>query len=368
VTAKATLRDVYNRTIGSAFCNWTMDATSSPASTDVTGTIQRSWTAEQLGFGTHFLSASYDGLIPYASCTSPSINVTVNIPTKVELRLFSDRFVPGYYIVGNGTLFANDSQRMPHQKITIYLDDRIVANLTTDSSGEFAFSIPSEGVTGGTHTLRAAFLHRDVMWRYSEAQLSFVILKYRQGAYPFFPFFPGWNTGPSLEIPYLFFGPNAYYTWLFMLLILVVIVKTLQIRKRRVESARVNPLAMSPLPDSMALEEQAPEAVFSIDALTRSLSADSPNDPNSRIIWYYHGLIEFMRKKRRVTIVDSMTHWEVAKLLKTLGYQKDGVERITVLFEKAYYSGSVLSDIDAVSMSAAMSGLMAPRGGAAGAG
>jgi hypothetical protein len=368
VTAKATLRDVYNRTIGSAFCNWTMDATSSPASTDVTGTIQRSWTAEQLGFGTHFLSASYDGLIPYASCTSPSINVTVNIPTKVELRLFSDRFAPGYYIVGNGTLFANTSQRLPHQEMTIYLDDRIVANLTTDSSGEFAFSIPSEGVPGGTHTLRAAFLHRDVVWRYSDAQLSFVILKYRQGDYPFFPFFPGWQTGPSLEIPYLFFGPNAYYTWLFMLLILGVIVKTLQIRKRRLESLRTSPLSISSLPESMSLEELSPEAPFSVEALTSSLSADGPKDPNSQIIWYYHGLLDFMRKRRRVTIVDSMTHWEVAKLLKTLGYQKDGVERITVLFEKAFYSGNVLSEIDAVSMSAAMSGLMAPRGGAAGAG
>jgi hypothetical protein len=368
VTAKATLKDVYNRTIGSAFCNWTMDTRSSAAITDATGTIQRSWTAEQLGFGTHFLTASYAGLIPYASCTSPSINVTVNIPTKVELRLFSDRFVPGYYIVGNGTLFANTSQRLPHQEITVYLDDRIMANLTTDSNGDFAFSIPSEGVPGGTHTLRAAFLHRDVVWRYSDTQLSFVISKYHQTKYPFFPFFPGWNTGPNLGIPYLFFGPNAYYTWLFMLLILGVIVKTLQIRRRRAESPRANPLATSPLPGGMALEEQAPEAAFSIDALTSSLLAESPKDPNSQIIWYYHGLIDFMRRKRRVTIVDSMTHWEVAKLLKTLGYPKDGVERITVLFEKAFYSGSVLSDVDAVSMSAAMSGLLAPTGGAAGAG
>ena len=368
VTAKATLKDVYGKAIGGAFCNWTTDTTSSAAVTDATGTIQRSWTAEQIGFGTHSLSASYDGRIPYASCASPSVIVTVNIPTKVELRLFSDTFAPGYYIVGNGTLFANDSQRMPHQEMTIYLDDNIVINVTTDPSGEFAFSIPSEGVPGGTHTLRAAFLHRDVVWRYSDAQLSFVISKLHQVKYPFFPFFPGWQTGPNLEIPYLFFGPNAYYTWLFMLLILVVIVKTLQIRKRRVESARANPLARSPLPDSMALEELAPEAAFSVEALTSSLGADSPKDPNSQIIWYYHGLLDFMRKKRRVTIVDSMTHWEVAKLLKTLGYQKDGVERITVLFEKAFYSGSVLSEVDAVSMSAAMSGLMAPTGGVARAG
>jgi hypothetical protein len=368
VSARATLKDVYNRTIVGALCKWTMDATGSTAVTDATGTIRSSWTAEQLGFGMHSLSASYDGLIPYASSASPSISVTVNIPTKVELRLFSEKFVPGYYVVGNGTLFANDSQRMPHQRITVYMDGQIVANLTTDSIGEFAFSIPSEGVPGGTHTLRAAFLHRDIIWRYSDAQLSFEISKYHQGQYPFFPFFPGWQTGPTLEIPYLFFGPNAYYTWLFMLLILGVIIKTLQVRKRRIELARTNPLAVSPLPDGMASEELTAEPAFSLDALGSRASAEGAKDPNSQIIWYYHGLIDFMRKKRRVTIADSMTHWEVAKLLKTLGYQKDGVERITVLFERAFYSGIVLSEIDAVSMSAAMTGLMAPRGGAASAG
>ena len=216
--------------------------------------------------------------------------------------------------------------------------------------------------------MRAAFLHRDVMWRYSDSQVSFIMGKVRQTKYPFFPFFPGWQTGPDIDVTYLFFGPNAYYTWLFMLLILAVIVKTLQIRKRRAESPIPNPLAISPLPDSMASEDLGPVAAFSVDDVTRSLPAESAKNPNSQIIWYYHSLIEFLRKKRRVTIVDSMTHWEVAKLLKTLGYQKDGVERITVLFEQAFYSGSVLSDVDAVSMSAAMSGIMGPRGGAAGAG
>ena len=359
VMATATLRDVYNRTVGGATCNWTMDTTRSTSVTNSAGTIQRSWTAEQLGFGTHFLSVSYDGLIPYASSVSPTINVTVNIPTKVDLRLSSSTLAPGDHIAGSGTLFANDSQRLPHQVITIYLDDYMVINVTTDSNGDFAFSIPSKGVSSGTHTLRAAFLHRDVMWRYSDAQLSFNISNPHQAKHPFFPKF---------DIADLFFGPNAYLTWLFLLLIIAVIIRTLQIRKRRAKSPRTNPLRTKPLLESRALEERAPEDAFSFDDLAGSLLAETPKDPNSQIIWYYHGLIEFMRNKRRVTIVDSMTHWEVAKLLKTLGYPKEGVERITVLFEKAFYSGRVLSEVDAVSMSAAMSGLMAPRGGAAVAG
>jgi len=359
VTATGTLKDIYNRTIGGATCRWMMDTTSSTSITNANGTIQRSWTAEQLGFGKHFLIASYDGGIPYASSASPTINVTVNIPTRVELRLTSNALAPGDHIVGSGTLFANDSQRLPHQVITIYLDDYRVINVTTDSSGNFAFSIPSNGVSSGTHTLRAAFLYRDVKWRYSDAQLSFNISNPHQAKHPFFP---------RIDPVDLFLGPYAYLTWLFLLLIIAVIVRTLQIRKRRAKSPQPNPLVAKPLFESRALEERMPVGAFSFDDLARSLPAETPKDPNSQIIWYYHALIDFMRKKRRVTIVDSMTHWEVAKLLKTLGYQKDGVERITVLFEKAFYSGRVLSEVDAVSMSAAMSGLMAPKGGAAVAG
>ena len=368
VTASATLKDVYGRAIGGASVDWTVDSSQIGGVTDATGTFHRSWTAQELWFGSHSLSASYDGHLPYASSTSDTIVVTVNIPTKVELKLFSDQFAPGYYIVGNGTLSANQSQRMPHQQITIFLDDNVVLNVTTDSRGEFAFSIPSDGVPGGTHTLRAAFLHRDIIWRYSDAEVSFVLGKYHQGKYPFFPFFPGWHTGTNLEIPYVFFGPYAYYTWLFILLILGAIIKTLQIRKRRLEEASANPLAVAPLTDAVSAYAAAPEAAFSMEALEGRLPLEGPMDPNGQIIWYYHGLLDFLRKKRRVTIADSMTHWEVAKLLKTLGYPKEGVERITVLFEKAFYSGRVLSDDDAVSMSAAMSGLMISRGGAASAG
>ncbi len=363
VTATLTLKDVYGRAIDGARVNWSMDLARTEDVTDASGRIMRFWSADDLGFGEHLLSASYVGQLPYASTSTPVVSITVNIPTHIEIELFSATFAPGYFIVGNGSLAANESDRLAGQAITILLDGTVVLNATTDESGEFAFSISSEGLAGGTHTLKAQFLHRDVKWRYSDAEVDFTIGKYRHSKYPFLPFFPGWQTGPSLQIPYLFFGPYAYYTWLFMLLILGVIVKTFQIRRSRVEEEAKSPLAVTPLADAN-IPGPGPEVPFSVETLEAMLPSGGPSDPNGKIVWYYHGLLDFLRKKRRVGIEASMTHWEVARLLNALGYSKEGVERVTLLFEKAFYSGRVLAEDDAVGMSSALSKLIVPKGGA----
>jgi hypothetical protein len=53
-----------------------------------------------------------------------------------------------------------------------------------------------------------------------------------------------------------------------------------------------------------------------------------------------------------------MTHWEVARILKALGFPVRPVERATILFEEALYSGESLSDEDAVMMSTALTDLV----------
>ncbi len=363
-TATLTLKDVYGRAIEGAAVNWTMDLTHVGDTTDVKGEAVRRWAARDLGFGSHSLSAEYVDQLPYASNSSETIAITVSIPTHIELELFADTFASGYFIVGHGYLWANASDRLPGQTITLLLDGGVVLNATTEADGEFSFSISSEGLSGGTHVLKGEFLYRDIIWRYSYGEAAFTIGKPHQGGYPFWPFFPGWQTGPPLEIPYLFFGPYAYYTWLFMILVLGVIIKTFQIRRRKVTEASKNPLAGAPLPGEAGLGAAGPEAPFSVESFERSLLAGGPNDPNGKIVWYYRGLLEFLRGKRRLPIEDSMTHWEVARLLSTLGYPKEGVLRVTVLFERAFYSGKPMSEDDAVGMSAAMSGLMIPKGGA----
>ncbi len=368
LTATANLTDVYGDHVGNALCTWSMDGASFEATTSTGGTIRHTWPAGQLGLGRHLLGASYAGVLPYASCSSSAVIVTVNIPTTIRLALLSNRFAPGHYLVGNGTLLANDSEPIPNQRIALAIDGHQVVNVTTDSAGSFAFSISSNGLTRGTHKLRAEFLGKGTMWRYSEANASFVIMSITQGAYPFLPFFPGWGGGIPESMPYLFFGPGAFYTWMFMLLVLGAIVMTLRVRKQRVASALASPLATVPLARAEATEEPGPESVTLTDMLASVPSPGGHADPNGRIIWYYNGLLDFLRRRRLVTISDSMTHLEVARLLKSLGYQKDIVEMATSLFERAFYSGTVLSDADVVSMSNATTEMIARKGGATGAG
>ena len=359
VTATLTLKDVYGRAIPNATCELEFADLVDQATTDSSGSIAMSWTGLDLGFGNHLFSASYVGVLPYASSASEVHALSVSIPTHMSLELFSLKFVPGYYIVGVGKLYANETQTLPGQKIALYIDGQLMMNVSTDDNGQFAISIPSTGLMGGTHTLRASFSEHGIVWRYCDADVSFIITKLRRGQYPFFPFFPGWHIGPPEEIVYLFFGPYAYYFWLLMLVVLAIIVKTLQTRRARAKAPKDLTVA-TPLED-IAIAAAAESAISLAEHPEDwpSSAADSPRDPNGRIVWLYNMLLEFLRRKRKVTITDDMTHWEVARLLRSLGYPRDSVDRVTILFEKAFYSGAVLSDVDSVGMSVAMDGLRA---------
>jgi hypothetical protein len=87
-------------------------------------------------------------------------------------------------------------------------------------------------------------------------------------------------------------------------------------------------------------------------------AADGPTDANERIVWYYQRLLAFLSAKANIAIKTSMTHWEVAKILKILGFPVKPVDRATLLFERALYSGVSLTDDDAVMMSTALTDLV----------
>lgn len=368
VTVSGILVDVNEEPIGGGSCRIVMDSVESGIVTDTDGTFKATWSGSDLWFGQHFVQAFYDPELPYSASQSRILQITVSIPTKMTFGLFSEKFRPGYFIVGSGTLVSNETDPLGGQTVTIFIDDVYIENVTTQSSGEFAIAIPVGDLERGSHIIRASFQYRDPMWRYCEAEDTFVITSLKPSPYPFFPFFPGWEGGPIERFPYLFFGENAYYTWLFIIIVVAVLVKAVQSRRaKRKEISKELLVEEAPIgalePDLIA------QAMAEGDKMFDSLLLHSPSDPNGRIVWYYNSLIAFLTRRRKITIADSMTHWEVAKLLKSLGFPADNVEKVTVLFERAFYSGSLLNDLDSVSMSVAMDALRGRKvGGGAPAG
>jgi len=83
-----------------------------------------------------------------------------------------------------------------------------------------------------------------------------------------------------------------------------------------------------------------------------------PATPNDRIVWYYQRLINFLTRRENLSLRASMTHWEVARMLKAIGYPTNPVDDITMLFERALYSGLDLSDHETVQMSTSMTNLI----------
>jgi hypothetical protein len=324
--------------------------------TDVGGMTNFTWQASEMGFGTHNVSASYPGRLPYAPDQSADLVITVNIQTTIYLRMSTARLSEGQQIVGNGTLFANRSTPMQGQIITLFIDGVERGNVTTDVSGMFTFTIPPTNLSRGAHELRAAFLHREAIWRYSEATGRFIILSPIGAKHPLFP---GWDI--KITIPTLFFGKYAYYTWLLVLLAVGVTIKTMLARRSRAEKEmpglnRVRKLRPEPTPrKGLGID------YFALESGTRPAS---PHDPNEMVVQYYNRLLGFLRRKRRIAIPDSMTHRELASFLQSIGYSRTHVQRVTDLFEKAMYSGSRISEDEAIRMTTDVSRIVGEsRGG-----
>jgi hypothetical protein len=287
------------------------------------------------------------------------VTVTIDIPTNVTLNLFAKRFFISQYVLGNGTLVENGTTPIPGERITISVDGIVVANSTTDLEGVFAFAILAGSFSAGTHILKAAFLHREIVWRYSEAEAPFSIYTQRPGNYPFFPVIPGWGGGGIPEtIPYIFFGEYAYITWLLILALIGTGIRILQARRKARTTERIAAQEVVSFLDEQ--KTPASVAVQGTGEATPDIFADASHimSPNERIVRYYRNLLGFLRGKRNIGLRDSMTHWEVASLLKSLGYPFPHVDKATLLFEQALYSGSTLTDSETVQMSAALGHLI----------
>ena len=354
-TVNCQLRDVLDYPLKNGSCTLTVDETTFQFFTDEEGAYEQVFNTADLGLGNHSIQASYEGVIPYASSSSEIISIIVNIPTTVELNLFATRLARGFYLVGNGTLVANDSEPLIVKKITIFIDGKETVNVTTYANGEFAFAIETGEMTVGTHSIRAVLLYRDSMWRYSEDEKTFTLyVPQPTQKYPFWPYIPGWGgISPPQDFADIFFGKYAYYTWLLIVIAIGISIKTLQIRKmRREREAKELPEkieALEPVIEELDIEERErrPEEI----ALEAKRALEALSNPNDRIVWYYNQLMKFLRRDRSISIMESMTHWEVARLLRALEYPFSIVERVTMLFERALYSGTALSVADTEVMS-----------------
>jgi hypothetical protein len=355
----AHLQDKEERPVPNALCYIVAGAVNFSFTTNAVGDHTSYWNASELGYGVHAFQAFYVGALPYAPSSSDIVTVTIDIPTNVTLNLFAKRFFISQYVLGNGTLVANGTTPIPGERVTISVDGIVVANSTTDLEGVFAFAFLASSFEKGTHILKAAFIDREIVWRYSEAEAPFSIYTQRLVNYPFFPVIPGWGGGGIPEtIPYIFFGEYAYITWLLILALMGTGIRILQARRRTRTTEGIAAQEVVSFLDEQ--KTPAPAAAEGIREATTDIFADASHivSPNERIIRYYRNLLGFLRGKRNIGLRDSMTHWEVASLLKSLGYPFPHVDRATLLFEQALYSGSTLTDTETVQMSAALGHLI----------
>lgn len=342
---EVTLHDVRGDPVPDVEVSLAIDDIVGDVSLDLQGRYATSYLAVDLGIGTHTLDAEYGGGIPYAPCSSSTVTVTIDIPTSIELTLFSDNVYRGYHIVGEGVLNAETLESIDGMQIALLIDGFPVQNTTTDENGVFAFAIPTESIAVGDHVLKAEFSPEDAMWRHSEDEVEFrIYTTERTAKYPFWPIIPGWgNLGAPPEVAYnFFFGDYAYFGWLVIIGTIVVAVKT--VRKRREALARRARLA------SVGHYLDSDDSAFGGSNARPGSGADPfdlvepPEAPNERVVWSYNYLLRSLVRNRRLQIGASMTHREIAGMLVAFGYPVNLVNKATNLFEMARYSGIPMTE------------------------
>ena len=364
IIASMGLRDVDDIGLGGAICSLVVDGSESAFVTDSNGEYGRQWNASEFSYGAHDVSVHYEGVLPYDSSSSRIAYFVVNIPTTTDLSLTSTRIYIGHSIVGNGTLLANGTEALQDQTVTLYVDGRQVANVTTNSDGEFHFLLAASSVGSGSHTILASFQYRDEIWKYSQDEKGFSVYVQKKVEYPFFPFIPGWGGGGVSEtFPELFIGEHAYYAWLLILALVFIVVRVLQTRRK--ERSRKVPFAVNLESIDKVVQPEQPSVPVTEDVFASEIMREegSPKNPNERVALYYRNLIIFLARKRNIPVKASATHWELARLLWSLGYPRNATERATILFERALYSGRNLTDEDVVLMSSALSDIVSVRKG-----
>ena len=353
INVNVTLKDVYGIPLQTTPVNLTVSDSMTSLTTDELGRAEWSTTAGNIGFGTQSIYGRYDGGVPYAASQSPTVLVTVNIETSLDLTLVSETLVHGDYIAisGYGILVANGSEPIRDQTITISIDGRFAQDVTTNAEGEFAFSIDNTDLTVGHHAVTAELRYKDVAWRYSSDTESFSIVAMKPFKYPFWPYIPGWqDLGPSRGYPDMFFGPSGYIMWLFLILVLAAIVKSLQVR-RAIALRRMAKERLASMSESFEVPTAAsPPAAAPTFGSAASMGSEAPEEPNALVIWYYNRLMRFLVGKVRIGIIPTMTHREIATMLWKVGYPFKAVDRITMLFEKAMYSGTKTTEPETESM------------------
>ena len=153
LSAQAQLKDLRGDIVAGAACHYSLDVSVFDFYTDAYGEHEFARSASDLGFGAHSIQALFEGELPYAPSSSAVNWFEVTIPTNITLETTSSRIFTGYYLVGTGMLFANSTQALPDQQITLSVDGIAVDNVTTDSEGQFSFSISTEDLAIGAHAL-----------------------------------------------------------------------------------------------------------------------------------------------------------------------------------------------------------------------
>ena len=360
-TVAGILRDYVGSGLAEQVVSATVDTMIFDFVTDDSGYFDVPIVTNNLGFGSHNLSARYPGNSTHQGSSTPIYEFLLKYSAQLTLEVSGDEFEIGEDIRFNGTFTNISDEPIGAETIRLIVDDRYFTSTVTLDNGTFVIASDSEDIGKGDHV---AFVEHDgigTIWFYTKSnEVVFTITdKESPNIFPgvdtnpkdFFDAIKDFFTGTFLDfLKDLFFGELAWLAWIILIIIIVLayfVYKKLRERvwakrlrdigsqktpvfEAKIVKEKVRPLSTLPATQSKKLMKATLWRL--IDSLLGSMS------PKDAVVIGYQKFLQFLVTDRNASVDNSLTHREIQSELVFMGYPKETVGKITNVYEKAMFT------------------------------
>jgi len=288
-------------------------------------------------YGSYPVVGRYQPAIPYASCTSEELTISINEPTSLSISSDKLNYTKGEHIKITGRLLLiGEKEPLTRQTIGLYVNGHRVQYTTTNTSGYYQFDFDTTNLTGQILQIYTSYISPVVQWRSTTSKILRLQLfdgfLQQMGSFMF-------GSSDDLSIYIVFIG-------FFIILTSSIIVYVFFMRRKREHRAIDHETLVS-----STVSVSKPFFSF-FSRKNRGSSSDRfssmPEPLRKKMIATYRMFLRhFIRQGLQMR--PASTHRDIQRQLYTMNLPKESVDAVTLGFELARYSPVHLREHDLVS-------------------
>lgn len=285
-------------------------------------------------YGSYPVVGRYQPAIPYASCTSEELTISINEPTSLSISSDKLNYTKGEHIHITGRLLLiGEKEPLARQTIGLYVNGHRAQSTTTNTSGYYQFAFDTTNLTGQTLQIYTSYVSPVVQWRSTTSNILRLQLfdgfLQQIGSFMF-------GSSEDLTIYIVVIG-------FFIILTSGIIAYVFFIRRKKEDRTTDHE-------DILSTTVSVSKPFFSFFSMKNrgsSLNRFSslPEPMRKKMIATYRMFLRHLLRQG-FEIKPAYTHRDIQRQLYTMNLPQDTVDEVTLGFELARYSPVHLREHD----------------------